>query len=124
MCRTDHIDLVTHAAPCGTILTSTAMDSVGDKSVYFGPKAQWRTLRDRGCIDPKTIRCFTEEPHVLESKYVFAKKDTKMRHEFCVAVVTGKCYKGNGDGSGSNNGNERAKMFQDICPTWAIEVPL
>ena len=92
LCPTDNIDLVEHS-PCGILLTSTAMGSLGDRAVYFGERAQWRKLRDRGCITG--ITCYREDGAVpLERDYIFAKKGDKRTDEFCVAVTTGRCQRG------------------------------
>ena len=90
LCPTDNIDLV-YGSPCGVILTSTAMSSLSDPAVYFGPQAQWRRLRDEGCIND--ITCFTEGTSVLERDFLFAPKGREVSHSFCFAVTTGKCQK-------------------------------
>mmetsp|Transcript_25353 Transcript_25353/g.25690 ORF Transcript_25353/g.25690 Transcript_25353/m.25690 type:complete len:433 (-) Transcript_25353:220-1518(-) len=97
LCKSDNIDLVQHAS-CGTILTSTAMHSITDKDVYFGPYAQWRKLRDDRCISD--IVCFEEEEKRLEKSFFFAKKDEVMSHKFCFAVVTGFCRADTGSSIG------------------------
>lgn len=88
LCRTDNIDLVEHA-PCGALLTSTAMGSLNDHAVYFGPKAQWRKLRDRGCITPPI--CFQEDTLQLNRTFVFAQEGSAHAHQFCIAMTTGTC---------------------------------
>lgn len=89
LCRKDNIDLVENS-PAGSLLTSTAMGSVTDRSVYFGSNAQWRQLVRNGCI-ADTV-CFQDEEKILQRKYVFNRGvNTSVRHSFCVALVTGKC---------------------------------
>jgi hypothetical protein len=91
LCRSDNIDLV-ESSPCGVILTSTAMDSLHDKAVYFGKTAQWAQLAGRGCISD--ITCFGEEERELDRDLWFQKKDGgKISHKFCLAMTTGKCSK-------------------------------
>ena len=75
LCKTDNIDLINKTGP-GVTLTSTAMNSLEDKAVYFGKNAQWATLLENGCI--KNIVCFGEEETLLDGK-------------FCFATNTGKC---------------------------------
>lgn len=88
LCASDNIDLVENS-PCGALLTSTAMNSLEDKAVYFGPNAQWRKLRDRGCITQPV--CFQEAPLQLDRTLVFGKQGQWFTSGFCVAMVTGKC---------------------------------
>ena len=103
LCETDNIDLI-HGSGPGVTLTSTAMNSLGDSSVYFGkrPKwaakqhgsedAQWATLRNQGCI--KNITCFEEESRTLNSNLRLARgKEQTVSHKFCIAINTGKCSK-------------------------------
>ncbi len=66
------------------------MHSLIDKDVYFGPNAQWRKLRDDGCITD--ITCFSENSMTLDRSFVFAAEKTKISHKFCFAVVTGACH--------------------------------
>jgi hypothetical protein len=92
LCPTDNIDLVENS-PCGVLLTSTAMDSLNDRQVYFGPRAQWRKLRERNCIS--NIVCFREDGALdLKRDFIFAKQGSARTGEFCVAVTTGRCQKG------------------------------
>ena len=90
LCLSDNIDLVQNSPP-GTLLTSTSMDSLEDKEVYFGQNAQWTKLRANGCI--RDITCFAEEETEVNKKFVFSRgmEGNKMRHKFCIAIVTGKC---------------------------------
>ena len=88
LCKTDNIDLVQNSEQ-GTILTSTAMNSLSDRDVYFGSDAQWRKLRAGGCI--RDILCFGEGETVLERSFVFASENELILHKFCFAQVTGKC---------------------------------
>lgn len=137
LCQTDNIDLVRYAKR-GTILTSTAMHSLSDDAVYFGPNAQWRKLRKDGCISD--ITCFREHPHVIQKSYHFASsKNEEISHEFCFAVVTGKChYSNNNSGSGGsrsrNDGDdvtlqvddysEKSHLLTSLCPKNTIPPPV
>ena len=87
-CSSDMKDLTRHLRPNG-IVTSTAMKSLLDKSVYFGENAQWRHLRQEGCVTRTT--CWKEKRKKLEKSYVFAKQGSQMEHAFCVAINTGQC---------------------------------
>ena len=127
LCKSDNIDLVQHA-PCGTILTSTAMHSITDKDVYFGPNAQWRKLRDDQCISD--IVCFQEEEKRLDQSFIFAKKGESMAHKFCLAVVTGFCSRPpHRRQPGDLYECEKQKMaaakdiLNKLCKTLQIEVP-
>merc|ERR1712129_181914 len=75
----------------GVILTSTAMDSLTDRAVYFGRNAQWRKLRDKQCISD--ITCFKEEPRPLDRTYIFSRGKSAglFSHKFCFAYDTGLC---------------------------------
>mmetsp|Transcript_5448 Transcript_5448/g.13688 ORF Transcript_5448/g.13688 Transcript_5448/m.13688 type:complete len:406 (+) Transcript_5448:144-1361(+) len=127
LCPTDNIDLVEHS-PCGVLLTSTAMGSLGDRAVYFGKRAQWRKLRDRGCITG--IVCYREDGTPLERDFIFAKKGEKRTDEFCVAVTTGRCQRGLPD-SGTMSGACRARVdevlsrlaLDRMCPAHRIPTP-
>ena len=70
LCQTDNIDLIAKSAS-GVTLTSTAMSSLTDKSVYFGKGAQWASLRKGGCIED--IACFGEEERKLSADLYLAK---------------------------------------------------
>lgn len=128
LCRTDNIDLVEHAE-CGTILTSTAMHSISDRDVYFGPKAQWRKLRRNQCISD--INCYNDETKTLDKSFVFASEKTTISHQFCFAIVTGKCNFRNGveklDIEAANYCNERIlnarSLLNHVCPDDRIPVP-
>ncbi len=117
LCPTDNIDLVQHAE-CGTILTSTAMYSVSDRDVYFGPKAQWRTLRRDRCISD--ISCFTEESKTLEKSFVFASKNATISHEFCLAIVSGECYNKMLDNKTKKGSDWRGKCKERIARARSI----
>lgn len=88
LCNRDNIDLVENS-PCGIILTSTAMFSLYDKDVYFGERAQWNNLIQRGCI--KDVACFEERPTQVKGNFVFAEDGDVMKSVFCIAVTTGLC---------------------------------
>ena len=89
VCKTDNIDLITKTRG-GSILTSTAMDSLEDPSVYFGKDAQWSTLQKNDCIT-NTI-CFGEEERILSADLFLAKgQEQTISHKFCFAVSTGAC---------------------------------
>jgi len=88
LCLSDNTDLVQNSPP-GALLTSTSMGSLEDKEVYFGPKAQWTGLRANGCI--RDITCFAEEDTEVKQDFIFSRRGNKMRHKFCIAIVTGKC---------------------------------
>mmetsp|Transcript_27038 Transcript_27038/g.41413 ORF Transcript_27038/g.41413 Transcript_27038/m.41413 type:complete len:276 (-) Transcript_27038:249-1076(-) len=140
LCPTDNIDLVRHAK-CGTILTSTAMHSLSDTAVYFGPNAQWRKLREDRCI--ADITCFRENPLELDPdhSYIFAKNMKIIAHEFCFARVTGVCHYSR-DGGRAGGGRRRhgdatdlldddecadhstSDLLSNLCPEDTIEPPL
>ena len=100
LCGTDNIDLI-HKSGSGVTLTSTAMRSLEDRSVYFGKRfkwaiqdfgedAQWATLRKNSCID--NIVCFEEESRTLEGNLHLARgREQTISHKFCFAVNTGTC---------------------------------
>ncbi|KAG7357274.1 hypothetical protein IV203_001962 [Nitzschia inconspicua] len=132
LCPTDNIDLVAHSS-CGTLLTSTAMDELNDHAVYFGPRAQWRKLREGGCITPPV--CFQEDKlQTLNRDFVFAKEGSNITGKFCIAVTTGKCNKGRSK-SASEEVDEKtfcSRIVQNlmsrlelerICPLYRIPVP-
>lgn len=127
LCPKDNIDLA-YNAPCGTILTSTAMSSIDDKDVYFGPNAQWRKLRSQNCISD--ITCFTEDKRVLKESFRFSKKDETIQHQFCFAIVTGQCtlqespqkYSKEGSICEERRVNAR-KVLNNLCQSHKIEVP-
>jgi len=128
LCKTDNIDLV-HNSKAGTILTSTAMSSLSDGDVYFGPNAQWRKLRADGCIGD--ISCFGEEERVLEKSFVFADENEVISHQFCFAQVTGKCtnIKLNSSPLEGQKGRPQVQnmtandLFRKICSQIKVEPP-
>ena len=120
LCRSDNIDLVARTS-CGTILTSTAMDSLVDRAVYFGPRAQWRQLLTRGCIN-KTV-CYTEESRALARDYNFRKaRQGNISHKWCVAVTTGKCSSAAGREAACHQQSSMAGLL-DLCPQARIKIP-
>jgi hypothetical protein len=130
LCPTDNIDLVEHS-PCGVLLTSTAMDELSDRQVYFGPNAQWRKLRDRQCITD--IVCFHEDKQDIQRDMVFAKKGSTHIGRFCIAMTTGKCQKStNGSNKYVNQGNCTTDIhsvvsslkLQNICRQDQLLAPL
>ena len=96
-CPSDMKNLINNLQPNG-IVTATAMNSVHDDSVYFGENAQWRHLRQEGCLSG--IQCWKEKSSTLERNFVFAKKGSILEHEFCIAVNTGVCSSTRGDSVG------------------------
>jgi hypothetical protein len=118
-CRSDMIDLVRHMRP-GGIVTATAMPTLNEESVYFGKRAQWRKLRNQGCI--ANIRCWKEEPLELTDSFVFAGKGTIMEHAFCVATSTGNCT----SPDKGYQGRSRSEInLDDICSASSrVEVPV
>lgn len=104
LCPSDNIDLVENS-PCGVILTSTAIDSLHDREVYFGKGAQWSQLASRGCI--RDITCFGEEERELDRDFWFQKKDSgPISHKFCLAITTGKC---------SRHANVQSEDEEAVC---------
>ena len=126
LCKTDNIDLVENS-PCGVLLTSTAMSTLTEPAVYFGPKAQWRQLRERGCITKPV--CFQEDDLDLERDFVFAKRGTSYRSKFCIAMTTGRCQKGGvtlPEPSGCDSSIYRAVSklgLNQLCPKYQVEAP-
>lgn len=106
------------------------MGSLTDRAVYFGPKAQWRQLRDRGCItDPV---CFQEVPLTVERDFRFAKQGTEQQSYFCIAMSTGICRPSLISDKNSNNKSScTTEIFQAIseiglaklCPQFQVSVP-
>ena len=82
LCASDNIDLVENS-PCGVLLTTTAMNTLNDRQVYFGPNAQWRKLRERKCIS--NMVCFQEDTIDLQRDFIFAKRDSTPTGQFCIA---------------------------------------
>lgn len=122
LCKTDNIDLIAKSAS-GVTLTSTAMSSLTDKSVYFGKGAQWASLRKGGCIED--IVCFGEEKRTLSADLYLAKgREQTIAHQFCVSRSTGKCV------SESTNVLKQQKVAlskqwhkEDFCHSWMVETP-
>ena len=96
------------------------MNSLRDKDVYFGPKAQWRALVDKGCIE--NISCFQEQESTLANNFVFAKNNSKISHQFCFAVNTGKCILDT-EKSGVTEAAIAKKDF-NFCEDWALKPPV
>ena len=110
VCRTDNLDLIGKSGP-GVTLTSTAMNSLEDNSVYFGMNAQWTILLKQDCIT-NTI-CFQEEENILDVDLVFAKRQQQINHNFCFAVNTGTC--------GTNRKRSHFPLpwaKDDFCSNW------
>jgi hypothetical protein len=121
LCESDNIDLVEHS-PCGTLLTSTAMGSLNDKAVYFGRNAQWRKLRDRGCITEPV--CFQEAPVHLERTFVFGKEGESFTSVFCIAMVTGTCSIQQSSCQSDLYSAVATIGLNGLCPRYQIPVPL
>lgn len=128
LCPTDNVDLVENS-PCGVLLTSTAMNSLNDRQVYFGRKAQWRKLRERHCIS--NIVCFREDGMIdLQRDFVFAKQGSSQTGEFCVAVTTGRCQRGKTlPGISDKCAFDIDRLLiqlglNDTCPKFQIEIPV
>lgn len=128
LCPTDNIDLVENS-PCGVLLTSTAMNSLNDRQVYFGRNAQWRKLRERNCIT--NIVCFKEDGVVdLKRDFIFAKQGSIQTGMFCVALTTGRCQRGKTNSEMSQkcvtdiNQLLRHLRLNEICLTYRIEAPV
>jgi hypothetical protein len=129
LCKTDNIALI-EKAPCGVILTSTAMNSLMDNSVYFGPNGQWTQLAKEGCI--RDVTCFGDEQRKLERNFVFNKEGATINHKFCIAITTGKCQKHSGrvglqDGKACETKISqftRDELFlQNICTAYQEPIP-
>jgi hypothetical protein len=117
-CATDMHDLLANARP-RAVVTATAMSGLLDKSVYFGPQAQWRRLRDKGCL--QDITCWKEEQRELDRSFVFAKAGTKMQHHFCVAINSGKCFS---PLSNKFNGTDLDLNLEQLCSESSrVDVP-
>lgn len=121
LCKTDNIDLIAKSI-AGVTLTSTAMSSLTDKSVYFGKGAQWATLKKGGCIDD--IACFTEEETKISADLYLAKgREQSISHQFCFARNTGNCTGGNVASMGQVVSSSRKWHKDDLCQNWMIETP-
>jgi len=92
LCGQDNIDLLYHLSYQGTVVTSTAMDSLTGNTVYFCPQCQWTRLRQESCIE--NIICYQEDIGLeLKRDYVFNKQGMVDPHSFCFADSTGLCMK-------------------------------
>jgi len=128
LCKTDNIDLV-EKSPCGVLLTTTAMDSLEDNVVYFGPKGQWTRLREKGCI--RDITCFEEEDRRLDRNFIFNSNGATIRHKFCFAITTGKCQTfGNQTGlqemaceRGLASFTRQELRLSSLCKSWQVDIP-
>jgi hypothetical protein len=128
LCPTDNIDLV-ERSPCGVLLTSTAMNELTDKQVYFGKHAQWRNLRQQQCITD--IVCFHEDRQDISRDFVFAKRGSTHVGKFCIAMTTGKCQKPSGGPKRDNNvcntdihAVVKSLQLQEICRQDQIPAPV
>jgi hypothetical protein len=125
LCSTDNIDLVENS-PCGALLSSTAMSNLDDKSVYFGPRAQWRALRERGCISDPV--CFEEGLLEVEGGSVFEKEGSMSK--FCIAMTTGRCQKRDGPGSSESSCTTAIHRvisqlhLGKLCPQYQLKAPV
>ena len=120
LCPSDNVDLVENS-PCGVIITSTAMNSLDDNAVYFGPDGQWTDLQKRDCI--RDISCYSEEEKELSRGYVFNRDGSSIVHKFCIAVTTGKCSKERAASSSPTCDNTIAKIVSKMglnerCPSF------
>jgi len=104
LCPSDDIDIVLFAAACGTILTSTAMDSLESEYVYYfknftaeedpltflpNKYGQWSWLSRNGCI--AEVTCYNEEAFALQRDLFFSNSGTSHNQKFCIGLVTGEC---------------------------------
>lgn len=94
-----------------------AMNSLFDRSVYFGPRAQWRSLAKMNCISDVT--CFREEKKVLDDSFVFARINSTIFPKFCFALNTGNCSKVN-----SENNLPTSWQDTDFCEDWKFNRPI
>lgn len=121
LCKTDNIDLIAKST-AGVTLTSTAMSSLTDKSVYFGEGAQWATLKKGGCIDD--IACFAEEETKISADLYLAKgREQSITHQFCFARNTGNCTSGNVASRRQVVSSSHQWHKDDLCQSWMIETP-
>lgn len=105
-CPTDNIALVKRS-PCGVILTSTAMSSLRDPTVYFGSdKGHWATLRQQECI--RDIKCFEEDSSTGDDGQEIASS-----FKFCMAVTTGNCQE---------YGKSKRGLTDEQCETKIAEI--
>jgi len=115
LCKTDNIDLI-HKSGAGVTLTSTAMESLHDESVYFGKTAQWTSLVQKRCIEE--ITCFEEEERTLDASLYLARgKKQQISHKFCFAVSTGTCMTGSKQRPVPKTWNK-----SHFCPNWIVPV--
>mmetsp|Transcript_27789 Transcript_27789/g.47000 ORF Transcript_27789/g.47000 Transcript_27789/m.47000 type:complete len:563 (-) Transcript_27789:166-1854(-) len=129
LCKTDNIDLIAKS-PAGATLTSTAMSSLTDKSVYFGKGAQWATLQKNECIED--IVCFGEEKRKLSADLYLANgREQTISHQFCFARNTGNCgserivaSKGQKVASKVQRQSKRRQWRTgDFCNSWMLKTP-
>ncbi|KAL7552327.1 hypothetical protein ACHAWF_015555 [Thalassiosira exigua] len=128
LCPTDNIDLISKSSGVGVTLTSTAMNSLEDGSVYFGKRkakwarakfgelAQFQNLTSRACIE--NTLCFQEMEVVLDAHLYLARgKSQTTTHKFCFAMNTGICT---GHKRTATQGSWRRDHF---CPHWMLPTP-
>ncbi len=121
LCKTDNIDLIAKST-AGVTLTSTAMSSLTEKSVYFGEGGQWATLKKGGCIED--ITCFGEEETKISADLYLAKgREQTISHQFCFARNTGNCASGNVAAMGQVVGSSRPWQKDEFCQSWMLETP-
>ena len=113
------------------------MNDLNDRAVYFGKNAQWRKLRDRGCITD--IVCFSEDQlDTLDRDFHFAKKGSKYSGKFCISMTTGKCrrqqkHNKQGDDDETDNNDDKCTTdihkivsnlkLNQICPKHQVKIP-
>lgn len=116
VCKTDNFDLIDKSGK-GVTLTSTAMKSLEDRSVYFGKRAQWAALLKDGCIE--NIACFEEEERILDANFHLARgREQTISHKFCFAANTGTCGRSNTHAPVTSTWHKN-----DFCPNWMIQHP-
>lgn len=132
LCHNDNIHLATFS-PRGAVLTSTSMNSLIDKEVYFGPKAQWTKLREDDCI--RNITCFEEEETYLDREFVFSRRarGRNILHKFCIGIVSGACsMKDTEDTFDQRRHSSDAQPLHDLtetmqlthaCSDYQVDVP-
>jgi hypothetical protein len=107
------------------------MNDLNDRAVYFGKNAQWRKLKDRGCITD--IVCFSEDQlDTLDRDFIFAKKGSTYSGTFCISMTTGKCQQKNrakdNDESEEECTTDIFKIISklslnQICPKHQVKIP-
>jgi hypothetical protein len=106
------------------------MGDLKDRQVYFGPNAQWRRLRDRGCITKPV--CFEEDVLDVQRDFVFAKQGSTIpKSKFCIAMTTGKCSKETNRDSVCTSDISKVVsqlLYPDnpdnkLCPHYQVEAP-